>query len=166
MGSLSIASTPNTRTTHALMYARWRHVLHEPVVLGGEDQRGVRAGEAMCLAHVPEVVLVVVHRAHLRAFRYDLTLYRSDGQNGYQDGEPIAWGDNAHSQRLGSGAELCNALVKLCVVFLGEAGTGQYEIIIRLQLEHSQGPVEDFTTFRVSPGLSSGTYNCITLQFR
>jgi hypothetical protein len=111
-------------------------------------------------------VLHVSISAHIQTFRYDVTRYLPDGEDGYQDGEPIAWGDNAHSQWLGKGADIRNALIKLCVTHGGQTPTSQYEIVVRLQLERSPGLVEDLTTFRIAPGLATGAYKCLTLQFQ
>lgn len=104
--------------------------------------------------------------ANIQSFRYVITLYPPDGEGGVLDGKVIADGDNATSQWVGTGAEIRGAIVQVCVTHGGNTPTSLHEIVARVQIEHASGMTEDLTTIRISPGLASGDYKCLALQFQ
>lgn len=104
--------------------------------------------------------------ANFQPFHYVITFYGPDGEGGLREGNVIAEGDNAISLGIGTGAEIRGAIVRVCVTHGGSMPTSLYEIVTRLQLEHAAGITEDLATIRISPGLASGDYKCLALQFQ
>jgi hypothetical protein len=104
--------------------------------------------------------------AHIQSFRYAVTRYAPDGQGGFLDGKVIAEGSNDNSQWVGKGADIRGSIIQVCVTHGGHTPTSMYEIVARLQIEHANGMVEDVTTIRIAPGLASGDYKCMALQFQ
>lgn len=102
--------------------------------------------------------------APAQSFRYEIIRYLSDGAGGFEDGQTVGAGDNAHVQWIGGGSELAGALVKACVTH-GDASASRHEIVVRLLRESGAGVLEDVATWRIAPGLDAGDYKCITLQF-
>jgi hypothetical protein len=104
--------------------------------------------------------------ANIQSFRYAITSYAPDGNGGFLDGKVVAEGSNENSQWMGKGADIRGSIVQVCVTHGGNTPTSMYEIVARLQIEHANGMVEDITTIRIPPGLASGDYKCMALQFQ
>lgn len=104
--------------------------------------------------------------AHIQSFRYLIDRYLPDGKGGFKDGQRIGRGDNAHSQWLGKGADIEGAKVRVAVTHGGNTAVSMYEIVVRLTVERSSDVMEDVGTWRIKPGLASGDYSFMVLQFK
>ncbi|HEX8572895.1 MAG TPA: hypothetical protein VF759_09100 [Allosphingosinicella sp.] len=104
--------------------------------------------------------------AHIQSFNYEIRLYPPDGEGGFKDGHVIGYGDGAHSQWIGTGAEIEGALVQVCVTHGGNTANSVSDIIVQLDLERSPGVVEHLHTWTIHKGLASGEFKCMTLQFK
>lgn len=104
--------------------------------------------------------------AHIQSFYYEIRLYPPDGAGGFKPGQVIGYGDSAHSQWIGTGAEIEGARVQVCVTHGGNTATSVSDIIVNLDLERSPGVVEHLHTWKINKGLSSGEFKCLTLEFK
>jgi hypothetical protein len=102
---------------------------------------------------------------HRQSFNYEICLYPPDGAGGFKDGQVIGYGDSAHSQWVGVGAEIEGALVRVRVTHDGDTASVS-DILVRLDLERSPGVVEHLHTWEILKGLPPGECKCLTLQFK
>lgn len=100
-----------------------------------------------------------------QSFNYEISLYPPDDGGGFKDGRIIGYGDSAHSQWVGVGAEIEGALVRVCVTHNGNAASAS-DIRVRLDLERCPGVVEHLQTWEILKGLPPGEVKCLTLQFK
>ena len=111
-------------------------------------------------------MLRITVSAHIQSFTYDIKRYLPDGNGGFQPGHLVALGDDETPRCDVAGATLHGARVKVCTTHGGHTETSQYEIRVDFQIERSSGELEGLTTLRIAPGLESGEYRCLTLQFQ
>jgi len=114
----------------------------------------------------PDEVFHVSVSAFIQSFKYFIDLYKPDGNGGFLAGQRIGRGDNTHTQWLGRGIDLDGSKVRIAVTHGGQTELSKYDIDVRLEVERDEDVFEDVGSWRIKPGLESGSYSSITLLFQ
>lgn len=115
----------------------------------------------------PNDQLFVRVSANIQSFHYKIYLFQPDGHGGYgPNGQLIGYGDSAHSQWIGAGAQIKGRGLEVCVSQGGNTPTTLHPITVDLEIRHPNGAFQQaMPPWTITPGLGAGDV-CMAVIFQ